>query len=109
MTISPVSCSLLAAAPGADSRMNENELGELLHLPNEKFQDFNNIHSEIVCDTEADTGHNACISPQPINLCILLPNVLTLTLVDLPGLTKVPVGDQPKDIASIIHIAQMTG
>ena len=37
MTISPVSCSLLAAAPGADSRMNENELGELLHLPNEKF------------------------------------------------------------------------
>lgn len=26
------------------------------------------------------------------------PNVLTLTLVDLPGMTKVPVGDQPKDI-----------
>lgn len=24
--------------------------------------------------------------------------MLTLTLVDLPGLTKVPVGDQPKDI-----------
>ena len=24
--------------------------------------------------------------------------VLTLTLVDLPGLTKVPVGDQPRDI-----------
>ena len=38
------------------------------------------------------------ISPQPINLRIFSPNVLTLTLVDLPGLTKVPVGDQPKDI-----------
>lgn len=28
----------------------------------------------------------------------LLPPVLNLTLVDLPGLTKVPVGDQPPDI-----------
>jgi hypothetical protein len=31
------------------------------------------------------------ISPQPINLRIFSPNVLTLTLVDLPGLTKVKV------------------
>jgi replication fork clamp-binding protein CrfC len=31
-------------------------------------------------------------------LRIFSPNVLTLTLVDLPGLTKVPVGDQPRDI-----------
>lgn len=38
------------------------------------------------------------ISPTPINLRIFSPNVLTLTLVDLPGLTKVPVGDQPRDI-----------
>lgn len=44
------------------------------------------------------TGKNAGISPQPINLRIYSPNVLTLTLVDLPGLTKVPVGDQPRDI-----------
>jgi hypothetical protein len=29
------------------------------------------------------------ISPQPINLRVFSPNVLTLTLVDLPGLTKV--------------------
>ena len=38
------------------------------------------------------------ISNLPINLRIFSPNVLTLTLVDLPGLTKVPVGDQPRDI-----------
>ena len=25
-------------------------------------------------------------------------NVVNLTLVDLPGLTKIPVGDQPSDI-----------
>lgn len=26
------------------------------------------------------------------------PNVLDLTLIDLPGMTKVPIGDQPPDI-----------
>lgn len=26
------------------------------------------------------------------------PSVLNLTLIDLPGITKVPVGDQPPDI-----------
>lgn len=30
-------------------------------------------------------------------------SVLNLTLVDLPGLTKVPVGDQPADIEQQIH------
>ena len=29
--------------------------------------------------------------------------MLTLTLVDLPGLTKVPIGDQPKDIEKQIR------
>ena len=49
------------------------------------------------------TERNAGISPQPINLCIFSPNVHTLTLVDLPGLTKVPVGEQPKDIEKQIR------
>lgn len=34
----------------------------------------------------------------PINLRIYSPHVLNLTLIDLPGLTRVPVGDQPADI-----------
>jgi len=29
--------------------------------------------------------------------------VVNLTLVDLPGITKVPVGDQPEDIEDKIH------
>ncbi|CAE6509702.1 unnamed protein product [Rhizoctonia solani] len=77
---------------------NEHEWGEFLHLPGEKFHDFTKIRAEIVKDTELKTGKNAGISPVPINLRIFSPNVLTLTLVDLPGLTKVPVGDQPRDI-----------
>uniref|UniRef100_A0AAY4B750 Dynamin GTPase n=1 Tax=Denticeps clupeoides TaxID=299321 RepID=A0AAY4B750_9TELE len=38
------------------------------------------------------------IGNDPIYLKIFSPNVLSLTLVDLPGITKVPVGDQPEDI-----------
>jgi vacuolar protein sorting-associated protein 1 len=86
-----------------DKAANENEWGEFLHLPGQKFYDFNKIREEIVRDTEAKTGRNAGISPQPINLRIYSPNVVTLTLVDLPGLTKVPVGDQPKDIEKQIR------
>ncbi|CAK5279321.1 unnamed protein product [Mycena citricolor] len=86
-----------------DKMANADEWGEFLHLPGEKFYDFTKIRDEIVRDTEAKTGRNAGISPVPINLRIFSPNVLTLTLVDLPGLTKVPVGDQPRDIEKQIR------
>ncbi|KAF9821617.1 hypothetical protein IEO21_00463 [Rhodonia placenta] len=92
-----------AKIEGDDPAANADEWGEFLHLPGEKFFDFNKIRTEIVRDTEAKTGKNAGISPQPINLRIYSPNVLTLTLVDLPGLTKVPVGDQPRDIEKQIR------
>ncbi|QIX02281.1 hypothetical protein AMS68_007798 [Peltaster fructicola] len=81
-----------------DKESNLEEWGEFLHIPGQKFYDFNKIRDEIVKETESKTGKNAGISPAPINLRIFSPNVLTLTLVDLPGLTKVPVGDQPRDI-----------
>lgn len=83
---------------GGDKEANADEWGEFLHIPGQKFHDFNKIREEIDKETEAKTGRNAGISPAPINLRIYSPNVLTLTLVDLPGLTKVPVGDQPRDI-----------
>ncbi|MCJ1460086.1 vacuolar protein sorting-associated protein 1 [Mycoblastus sanguinarius] len=82
----------------SDSEANADEWGEFLHIPGQKFFDFNKIREEIVKETDSKTGRNAGISPAPINLRIYSPNVLTLTLVDLPGLTKVPVGDQPRDI-----------
>ncbi|RKP18850.1 hypothetical protein ROZALSC1DRAFT_29493 [Rozella allomycis CSF55] len=74
------------------------EWGEFLHKPGVKFTDFEKIREEIVSDTDLKTGGTKGVSPIPINLRVFSPNVLTLTLVDLPGLTKVPVGDQPKDI-----------
>ncbi|KAK1070683.1 vacuolar protein sorting-associated protein 1 [Friedmanniomyces endolithicus] len=81
-----------------DAQSNLEEWGEFLHIPGQKFYDFNKIREEISRETDSKTGRNGGISPAPINLRIYSPNVLTLTLVDLPGLTKVPVGDQPRDI-----------
>ncbi|KAK9463595.1 Dynamin central region-domain-containing protein [Lipomyces oligophaga] len=89
-------------ANGTSDDAPADEWGEFLHLPGQKFSDFGKIRDEIVSETDKKTGHNAGISNNPINLRIFSPNVLTLTLVDLPGLTKVPVGDQPKDIERLI-------
>lgn len=43
-------------------------------------------------------GANKGICPDPINLKIYSTRVVNLTLVDLPGITKVAIGDQPEDI-----------
>ncbi|XP_058495853.1 dynamin-2-like isoform X3 [Solea solea] len=74
------------------------EYAEFLHCKGRKFVDFDEVRMEIEAETERLTGSNKGISPVPINLRVYSPNVLNLTLIDLPGMTKVPVGDQPVDI-----------
>jgi dynamin 1-like protein len=78
------------------------EWGEFLHLPGEKFTDFSLIREEIQRETDRVTGTNKGISNESINLKIYSPHVLNLTVVDLPGVTRVPVGDQPEDIENQI-------
>ncbi|KAB7508185.1 Dynamin [Armadillidium nasatum] len=80
-----------------------HEYGEFLHKKGEKYTNFDEIRKEIEADTERITGQNKGISPLPINLRVYSPNVLNLTLIDLPGLTKIAVGDQPKDIEQQIR------
>uniref|UniRef100_A0A8C1PGB8 dynamin GTPase n=1 Tax=Cyprinus carpio TaxID=7962 RepID=A0A8C1PGB8_CYPCA len=74
------------------------EYAEFLHCKGKKFTDFDEVRQEIEAETDRVTGQNKGISPVPINLRVYSPNVLNLTLVDLPGMTKVAVGDQPADI-----------
>ncbi|XP_050359348.1 dynamin isoform X7 [Nymphalis io] len=77
---------------------SNTEYAEFLHCKGKKFVDFNEVRGEIEAETDRITGSNKGISPVPINLRVYSPNVLNLTLIDLPGLTKVPIGDQPVDI-----------
>ncbi|XP_076122563.1 dynamin-2 isoform X2 [Alosa pseudoharengus] len=77
---------------------NKAEYAEFLHCKGRKFVDFEEVRSEIEAETDRITGSNKGISPIPINLKVFSPNVLNLTLIDLPGMTKVAVGDQPVDI-----------
>ncbi|MBN3323250.1 DYN3 protein, partial [Atractosteus spatula] len=74
------------------------EYAEFLHCKGKKFVDFDEVRLEIEAETDRITGSNKGISPIPINLRVYSPHVLNLTLIDLPGMTKVPVGDQPPDI-----------
>nr|XP_016471132.1 PREDICTED: dynamin-related protein 3A-like [Nicotiana tabacum] len=86
----------------------EEEWGEFLHLPGKRFFDFNEIRREIQVETDREAGMNRGVSDKQIRLKIFSPNVLDITLVDLPGITKVPVGDQPSDIEARIRTMIMS-
>ncbi|KAI8490107.1 Mx1p [Branchiostoma belcheri] len=43
-------------------------------------------------------GESLCISPRLITLDVESPDIPDLTLIDLPGIARVPVGEQPDDI-----------
>ncbi|XP_010518059.1 PREDICTED: dynamin-related protein 1D [Camelina sativa] len=79
------------------------EYAEFLHLNNKKFTNFALVRKEIEDETDRITGKSKQISPVPIHLSIFSPNVVNLTLIDLPGLTKVAVDGQPESIVEDIE------
>uniref|UniRef100_A0A8D3A2U8 Dynamin-1-like protein n=1 Tax=Scophthalmus maximus TaxID=52904 RepID=A0A8D3A2U8_SCOMX len=108
VTRRPLVLQLVNVAPLQQRLKIENdekaeEWGTFLHCKNQIFTDFQEIRQEIVKETDRSSGDNKGISPEPIYLKIFSPKVLNLTLVDLPGITKVPVGDQPEDIEAQVQ------
>ncbi|CAN1278521.1 Dynamin-related protein 3A [Linum perenne] len=87
---------------------SEEEWGEFLHRPGERFYDFAEIRREIETVTAKEAGDNKGVSDKIIRLKIFSPTVIDITLVDLPGITKVPVGDQPTDIEARIRTMIMS-
>jgi Dynamin family len=80
------------------------EWGQFIHV-DRRFTEFNDIRKEIETETFRVAGQNKGISKLPIHLRIYSPHVLDLTLVDLPGLTKVSF--QPRLLNSwIVDLAQ---
>ncbi|ELP86284.1 dynamin, putative [Entamoeba invadens IP1] len=73
------------------------EYGLFEHQGDKQYFDFNAIRDEITAETQRTCpGRN--VSPTPIRLRIVSPNVVDLTLVDLPGLVKVTVVGQSNEI-----------
>ncbi|GJE93832.1 Dynamin-related protein [Phanerochaete sordida] len=97
VTRRPLVLQLIHTPVPEDSSQTYTEWGQFLHI-DKRFTDFDEIRKEIEQETYRVAGQNKGISKLPIHLRIYSPNVLDLTLVDLPGLTKIPVGDQPSDI-----------
>ncbi|KAL7110790.1 hypothetical protein ABFS83_05G048600 [Erythranthe nasuta] len=81
----------------------QTEYAEFLHAPKKKYSDFAAVRQEIADETDRITGKSKQISNVPIQLSIYSPNVVNLTVIDLPGLTKVAVEGQPESIVEDIE------
>ena len=66
-----------------------------------KFTDFIKVREIIEALTDEVCKSNKNIIDKPIILNVYSPTCPDLTLVDLPGITRVPVGDQPENIEEI--------
>lgn len=75
------------------------EYGEFLHNGKQRIYSFDAIRAEIEAETARYLkSKGVAVSPDPIHLTVYSPNVPNLTLVDMPGLTKIPIDGQPKTI-----------
>jgi dynamin 1-like protein len=79
------------------------DYAEFGHLPDVRFQDFDDVRVEIEQTTKDLVGENRGISALPIKLRVFSSKVVDITLVDLPGIVVNPVGDQPHDIESQVR------
>ena len=66
-----------------------------------KFTDFIKVRETIEALTDEVCKANKNIIDKPIVLNVYSQTCPDLTLVDLPGVTRVPIGDQPKNIEEI--------
>ena len=80
------------------------DTARFLHRPGEVFDDFEAVRAEIEAETNRTLGLGSkAVSSEPIMLSVRSPNVPNLTLVDMPGLTKVATSDQPVSIVRDIE------
>ncbi|KAI1710540.1 dynamin central region domain-containing protein [Ditylenchus destructor] len=98
VTRRPLLLHLIHVPLNSVNRQTAGDWAVFEHKNNEVFTDFELVRQEIEVETERTTGTNKGISALPINLKIYSHRVVNLSLIDLPGITKVPVGDQPADI-----------
>eukprot|EP01062_Namystynia_karyoxenos_P076286 TRINITY_DN7465_c0_g1_i1.p1 TRINITY_DN7465_c0_g1~~TRINITY_DN7465_c0_g1_i1.p1 ORF type:complete len:724 (+),score=295.05 TRINITY_DN7465_c0_g1_i1:94-2172(+) len=92
-----------AEARGRREAGKPTEWAVFLHKPGEIFTDFSRVRAEITAETDRLCGNTRNVHPAQIGLTINSDRVVDLTLIDLPGLTKVAVDGQPEDMARQIE------
>ena len=101
---SPISSSSLSGTDGAAPRPYAYlSLTPLPAAKDVRITNLEDIGPRITALTSQLAGHNAGISSTPLYLSVYRAASPELTLVDLPGLTRNPIGDQPKDIYAQIR------
>jgi len=85
----------------SENSENITEWVEFLHKPNYYYSNFDSVSKEIEHTTNDLTKTNKGITKKQIVLKVHT-NRYNLTFVDLPGMTKVAIGDQPPDIGKQI-------
>ena len=66
-----------------------------------RFTNFNEVRTSIEAVTDQLCGKKQQIIDKPIVLNVFSSSCPTLTIIDLPGITSIPVGDQPSNIYDI--------
>ena len=95
VTRCPLVLQLIHAPPGSE------EVAQFHHRP-DKYTDFSLVGEEITRRTQELAG-TAVVCETPIMLKVTSPHVLTLTLIDLPGLVSNATRGQPESIVKSIH------
>ncbi|KAL2328164.1 hypothetical protein Fmac_021591 [Flemingia macrophylla] len=93
----PVSCTVI------HHTCPHNEYLHLSPSPTAERLRAECFKKEISDETDRITGKTKAISNVPIQLSIYSPHVVNLTLIDLPGLTKVVVEGQSETIVQDIE------
>lgn len=76
---------------------------EFDRLQGQRFTDFDKVREKIVELTESVAGKNKGIVDEPIIMSVHADSCPDLTLIDLPGITRIPLEgtDQKQDIERI--------
>ena len=68
----------------------------------QQFSDLAEVTQAVQKATEDVAGTNKGVVDSPLQLRICMPDAPNLTLIDLPGIARIPVGDQPDNIYDLI-------
>jgi dynamin 1-like protein len=80
---------------GADA--HSDGFASFVHAPGKRFS-LDDVKAEIARQTQVQAGSESGITSKPIVVQLFMPQVVPLSFIDTPGMTRVPIGAQPADI-----------